>query len=47
VTAQEKANLHKKLGIIDCQAGDLDNGEKELQAAKALKPDDPVTRGRP
>jgi len=40
----EKANLHRKLGIIDCQAGDLVNGEKELQAAKALKPDDPVTQ---
>jgi tetratricopeptide (TPR) repeat protein len=40
----EKANLHRKLGIIDCQAGDLVNGEKELQAAKAFKPDDPVTQ---
>jgi tetratricopeptide (TPR) repeat protein len=39
-----KADLHRKLGIIDCQAGDLDNGEKELLAAKALKPDDPVTQ---
>jgi tetratricopeptide (TPR) repeat protein len=37
------ADLHRKLGIIDCQAGDLDNGERELLAAKALKPDDPVT----
>ena len=40
----EKANLHRKLGIIDCQAGDLVNGEQELQTAKALKPDDPVTQ---
>jgi tetratricopeptide (TPR) repeat protein len=40
---QAKADLHRKLGIIDCQSGDLDNGEKELLAAKALKPDDPVT----
>jgi tetratricopeptide (TPR) repeat protein len=40
----EKANLHRKLGIIDCQAGDLVNGETELLAAKALKPDDPVTQ---
>ena len=40
----EKANLHRKLGIIDCQAGDLVNGEQELLAAKALKPDDPVTQ---
>jgi tetratricopeptide (TPR) repeat protein len=39
-----KADLHRKLGIIDCQSGDLDNGEKELLAAKALKPDDPVTQ---
>ena len=39
-----KADLHRKLGIIDCQAGDLTNGEKELLAAKALKPDDPVTQ---
>lgn len=39
-----KADLDRKLGIIDCQAGDLDNGEKELLAAKALKPNDPVTQ---
>jgi tetratricopeptide (TPR) repeat protein len=39
-----QADLHRKLGIIECQAGDLVNGEKELQAAKALKPDDPVTQ---
>ena len=39
-----KADLYRKLGIIDCQAGDLDSGEKELLAAKALKPDDPVTQ---
>jgi tetratricopeptide (TPR) repeat protein len=39
-----KGDLHRKLGIVDCQAGDLGNGEKELQAAKALKPDDPVTQ---
>jgi len=39
-----KADLHRKLGIIDCQAGNLDNGERELLAAKALKPDDPVTQ---
>jgi tetratricopeptide (TPR) repeat protein len=36
-----KADLHKKLGLINCQAGDLDNGEKELLAANALKPADP------
>ena len=39
-----KADLFRKLGIIECQAGDLDNGEKELLAAKALKPDDPITQ---
>lgn len=39
-----KPDLHRKLGIIHCQAGDLGNGEKELLAAKALKPDDPVTQ---
>jgi len=36
-----KADLHKKLGLIDCQAGDLDSGEKQLLAANALKPADP------
>ena len=36
-----KAELHKKLGLIDCQAGDLNNGEKELLTAKALQPTDP------
>jgi tetratricopeptide (TPR) repeat protein len=40
---QAKAELHRKLGIVDCQSGDLDNGEKELLEAKALKSDDPVT----
>jgi tetratricopeptide (TPR) repeat protein len=39
-----KADLHRKLGIIDCQSGDLDNGERELQAAQALNPADPVTQ---
>lgn len=36
-----RADLHKKLGLIDCQAGNLDEGEKELVAAKVLKPADP------
>ncbi len=35
-----KADLFKKLGLINCQAGDLNDGEKELLAAKALKPTD-------
>jgi hypothetical protein len=35
-----KAELHKKLGLIDCQAGDLDDGENELLAANKLKPTD-------
>jgi tetratricopeptide (TPR) repeat protein len=39
-----KAEFHRKLGIVDCQAGDLDKGETELLAAKALTPDDPVTQ---
>jgi tetratricopeptide (TPR) repeat protein len=39
-----KGDLDRKLGIIDCQAGNLEDGEKELLAAKALKPEDPVTQ---
>jgi tetratricopeptide (TPR) repeat protein len=39
-----KAELHKKLGMIDCQAGDLNSGEKELLAARALQPTDPEVR---
>lgn len=39
-----QASLHRKLGIIDCQAGDLVNGEKELLEAKELKPNDPITQ---
>jgi tetratricopeptide (TPR) repeat protein len=35
-----KADLLKKLGMINCQAGNLDDGERELLAAKALKPAD-------
>jgi tetratricopeptide (TPR) repeat protein len=35
-----KADLHKKLGLTDCQMGDLENGEKELRLARALKPAD-------
>ncbi len=35
-----KADLFKKLGLINCQAGNLNDGEKELLAAKALKPTD-------
>jgi hypothetical protein len=31
--------LHKNLGLISCQSGDLDTGEKELRLALALKPD--------
>jgi hypothetical protein len=36
-----KADLFKKLGLIHCQAGNLNDGERELLAAKALKPADP------
>ncbi len=39
-----KGDLHRKLGIIDCQSGNLDNGERELLVAKALNPADPVTQ---
>lgn len=39
-----KADLYRKLGIIECQAGELDKGEEELLAAKALNPADPVTQ---
>ena len=35
-----QGDLHKKLGLIDCQAGNLDEGEKELLAANRLKPND-------
>jgi tetratricopeptide (TPR) repeat protein len=35
-----KADLFKKLGLINCQAGNLNDGERELLAAKALKPAD-------
>lgn len=40
----EKAQLYRKLGIIDCQAGDFDKCEKELLTAKSLNPNDPVTQ---
>lgn len=36
-----KADLHKNLGLLGCQIGDIDNGEKELLLAKASKPSDP------
>jgi len=36
-----KADLHKKLGLTDCEMGDIDKGEKELRLAQALKPNDP------
>lgn len=36
-----KADLHKKLGLTECQMGDIENGEKELRLAQALKPADP------
>lgn len=39
-----KAEFHRKLGIIECQAGELDKGENELLTAKNLKPNDPVTQ---
>ena len=36
-----KADLHKKLGLIYCQSGDLENGEKELMTADTIKGTDP------
>jgi hypothetical protein len=36
-----KADLHKKLGLTQCQMGDIDNGEKELRLAQSMKPPDP------
>jgi hypothetical protein len=36
-----KADLHKNLGLIDCQMGDIASGEKELRLAQAAKPADP------
>jgi hypothetical protein len=39
-TAPSRRILHKKLGLIECQMGDLDRGEKELRLAQALKPSD-------
>jgi len=35
-----KPQLHKKLGLIYCHAGDLENGEKELRLARAGLPGD-------
>jgi tetratricopeptide (TPR) repeat protein len=34
------ADLHKDLGLISCQSGDLKTGERELRTALALKPGD-------
>jgi DNA-binding NtrC family response regulator len=36
-----QADLHKSLGLIDCQMGEIDNGEKELRLAQAGKRGDP------
>ena len=33
--------LHKNLGLTECQAGQLDDGEKELLAAQKALPNDP------
>ncbi len=35
------ADLHKNLGLIECQAGDVQNGERELRIALKDKADDP------
>ena len=36
-----RAELHKKLGLMHCHAGDLEAGEKELRLAQAARPGDP------
>src|SRR6516225_6064945 len=36
-----KADLHKKLGLTECQMGDIEKGEMELRLAQTLKPADP------
>jgi tetratricopeptide (TPR) repeat protein len=35
-----KADLHKKLGLTECQMGDIERGEMELRLAQTLKPGD-------
>jgi tetratricopeptide (TPR) repeat protein len=40
-TCQAGPMLHKNLGLIECQAGRVDDGEKELLAAQRHLPDDP------
>lgn len=35
-----KADLYKNLGLINCQSGALETGEKELRTAQSLKPGD-------
>jgi tetratricopeptide (TPR) repeat protein len=37
---QSKGDLHKNLGLIYCRSGNLEKGERELQIAASLKPDD-------
>jgi Flp pilus assembly protein TadD len=39
-----QADLHKTLGLTECKAGDVQNGEKDLLLAKSLKPHDPDTQ---
>ena len=36
-----KAELHKKLGLVHCHAGNLDDGERELRLALAFRSGDP------
>lgn len=37
------ADLHQRLGLAECHAGNLDDGEAELRLALSLKPDDRET----
>ncbi|MDQ2901169.1 MAG: tetratricopeptide repeat protein, partial [Acidobacteriota bacterium] len=39
-----QADLRKNLGLIECQAGDVQNGERELRISLKDKPDDPDIR---
>jgi tetratricopeptide (TPR) repeat protein len=37
---QEKADLYKDLGLIECKSGDVGHGEQHLRMAQSLKPQD-------
>jgi hypothetical protein len=35
-----RVDLHKRLGLVFCHAGNLDSGEKELRLVQAARPGD-------